>query len=618
MNSSRLTPMILTCSLVRYTLLASIVFALTGCIQSQSQDQICSANQSAIGEPSPCEDGYVLASADECNQGECISRQRVDACGNTTEILCREIEDCPAIALPNPSRICANEGLEVGTEELCEAGNCRTITLDLGCGYQVEILCIESMIDPCLTPGEDPSSLCLDLDLEIATAEECETEECRSFETGSDECGYDTIWCRVPTGCDEDGFPNPESVCEERGLELGTEEDCETYSCSLVEIEVGCGEYADIICFNSDNCLESPAFPPSEACIAEGLELATAEDCAAGECQEIEYRGRCGIQETILCREPRVNCRAIPVCSEGMVESSNPCRRGEESCEEPSLCGTTITCRPELVCDAVPSCNDPFGEYASIYACENNDTDCYAVHECGSTIFCRPQTLCEAELECESNDFESLDPCLASESADECYTRTMCGTTVVCRPQACTESGAIPPAEICMAEGLELALEGDCEEGECQEVSYRGACGVRETVLCREPQVDCLAIPICAEGMSESSNPCLRGEESCEELTMCGHTITCRPGVVCYAEPSCNDSSDVASIYACEDNDPNCYAVNECGQTLFCRPQSPCLAIPSCEPDSIESFDPCLASESLDECYTQTMCGTTVACRPLN
>ena len=48
--------------------------------------------------------------------------------------------------------------------------------------------------------------------------------------------------------CEEEGYPNPDSICEQEGLVIASDEDCEDYQCSTIELEIACGEMAEVLC----------------------------------------------------------------------------------------------------------------------------------------------------------------------------------------------------------------------------------------------------------------------------------------------------------------------------------------------------------------------------------
>lgn len=44
------------------------------------------------------------------------------------------------------------------------------------------------------------------------------------------------------------------------------------------------------------------------------------------------------------------------------------------------------------------------------------------------------------------------------------------------------------------------------------------------------PQATCLAQPVCNSGEQESQAACGASEPSCRTVSLCGQTISCRPG----------------------------------------------------------------------------------------
>ena len=305
--------------------------------------------------------------------------EKVTSQNNTDE------EECSESGFPAPDSMCDAEGLVIATTEECtdESLECETITFNIACGNTASVLC--------------------------KAAEECIPES-------------------IP----------PNSLCEGEGLEPATEEECSDMAveCITVNIDLGCDTIVSELCKEQEECNESGYPAPDSICEVEGLEMANEEECANDSvvCQTITFDIACGNTATVLCKEPEANCLAYPSCPEDLIEYDSPCRRGEDTCVEASMCGVTIACRVAYQCDEVPTCNDQDNEYFSIYACEEGEEDCYAIETCGQTDFCRPVALCEAEPSCQDGEIQSYDACLARESLDECRTETVCASTVACRP----------------------------------------------------------------------------------------------------------------------------------------------------------------------------------------
>ena len=349
-------------------------------------------------------------------------------------------EECTESGYPAPGSICEGEGLVLATAEECtdESLECQTITFNIACGNTASVLC--KAAEECIPESIPPNSLCEGEGLEPATEEECSDMAVACITVNVD-LGCDTVvseFCREPEECNESGCPAPGSICEGEGLELATEEECadDSVVCQTITFDIACGDTATVLCKEAEECNESGYPAPGSICEGEGLEIATEEECADDSvvCQTITFDIACGNTATVLCKEPEANCLAYPSCPEGLMEYDSPCRRGEDTCVEASMCGVTIACRVAYQCDEVPTCNDQDNEYFSIYACEEGEEGCYAIETCGQTDFCRPVELCEAEPSCQDGEIQSYDACLARESLDECRTETFCSSTVVCRP----------------------------------------------------------------------------------------------------------------------------------------------------------------------------------------
>ena len=236
------------------------------------------------------------------------------------------------------------------------------------------------------------------------------------------------------SSCESEQLSEPNSLCEESGMMLATQAECDAgLVCQMLSATSECGEEVTALCHmpSDPECLEDGYVPPDAICEAEGLVLATDEECEDNDvCRTITSNGPCDMIFETFCKEPEDQCLALPACSPGTVPST-PCFRGEESCETVTMCEETISCRPELACNAAPDCDE--GEVASRFACEEGEDDCSAITMCADTIFCRPDALCRATPSCGEGEVESMEPCLATESPMACRAVSMCGTTIVCR-----------------------------------------------------------------------------------------------------------------------------------------------------------------------------------------
>ena len=335
---------------------------------------------------------------------------------------------------PSPADICQQENLSLATEAECAEMDCQTITLETACSGPRDVLCV--LTDLCLESPPDPQSICEAEGQVLATEEECADIECEevTFASACNQTGR--ALCRAPDmNCNEEGYPDPSSICEQEGLILADEMECGAgIECQTIEFEIACGERATALCKADEECMEDGRVEPEVICEGEGLELATEEECMQGaECQTITTEGPCNMDFNTLCKEPEVQCLAYPTCAAGSVESTQACMRGEVECEQVTECGQTISCRPENVCDAVVTCQND--EVQSRFACEPQETECRVDGICGETIFCRPVELCRAIPTCDEGELESEDPCLASESTEECRAVTVCSDTIICRQQ---------------------------------------------------------------------------------------------------------------------------------------------------------------------------------------
>ena len=204
---------------------------------------------------------------------------------------------CDQLDNDSPEALCAKFGPVAVSQEECDASDsCQIYTFDLGCGDVTTAHCSS---EPMLVCAEDvmgdPAQLCSGEGLVLATTEECSADTtCRTVTTPGP-CGdlIETL-CR-PDECDEEGYPDPRSICQEAGLVLATEEECSSgVECQTLEFEVGCGEIAIALCAVDDECQETGRVEPEVICDAE-------VNCSDDE-----------VQSRIACEEYELDRRRMP------------------------------------------------------------------------------------------------------------------------------------------------------------------------------------------------------------------------------------------------------------------------------------------------------------------
>lgn len=258
-----------------------------------------------------------------------------------------------------------------------------------------------------------------------------------------------------------------------------------------------------------------------------------------------------------------------------------------------------------------------------------------------NTVLCEENNQVQCMPEVSSEPLEKCDEspediCRAAglmlASASECVTSGFCEevvgsseceetVTVWCKDERYAECGLDIPIDldaICAEEGLIATEEAECEDDSCQTIMTVGPCGESLVIFCQEAEeIDCNAPLECVPDQVRSDELCFRGEESCETITRCEETITCRPSILCDAVPNCEYEYETPSRFVCEPGEADCYAVTECNETIFCRIPQPCITNwePSCGEEQIYSDEPCLVTESNEECQQVFECGTAYACR---
>jgi hypothetical protein len=130
-------------------------------------------------------------------------------------------------------------------------------------------------------------------------------------------------------------------------------------------------------------------------------------------------------------------CLAIPTCGDEATpyDSLAACEAaGHSTCEENSLCGTTVYCGSDLaVCLAIPTCDDGTTPYDSLAACEAaGHSTCAESSMCGTTIYCgSDHFVCLAIPSCDPGQTQHTDPSECPADA-ACIEVTMCGVTIWC------------------------------------------------------------------------------------------------------------------------------------------------------------------------------------------
>ena len=347
---------------------------------------------------------------------------------------------------------------------------------------------------------------------------------------------------------------------------------------------------------SSPSCESEQLSDPNSLCQESGMILATQAECDAGlECQMLSMPSECGEEVTALCHMPSdpecLDDGYIPL--EAICEARGLILATAEECEMDPTCRSIINAGPcdsedEVFC-IDPSCTEEAFPTAEVI-CQGEGLTLASEEECNEGIDCQT--------------FEFLSDCNVTSIA-------LCR---IANGVECDEDGRVEPSIICEGEGLVLATDEECVDNvTCQTITSNGPCDMTFETLCKEPEGQCLALPSCSPGTVPSA-PCLRGEESCETVTICEETISCRPELACNAAPAC-DEGEVASRFACEEGEDDCSVVTMCADTIFCRPNALCRATPSCGEGEVASLEPCLATESDMACRAVSMCGTTIACR---
>ena len=179
--------------------------------------------------------------------------------------------------------------------------------------------------------------------------------------------------------------PSPSEICQRDGLTLATEADCTEAECQTITYETTCSGSREALCLvQEDLCFEFPP-DPNEICEAEGQVLATQEECAEIECQQVTYPSECGQMGQTLCRAPDITEPLSEICAE---RDEAQCG-GDDACRwlipEPWACAEPEELLPNAGCFSVMWCS--------------GDADCGEGEQCSSVAFgeCdQPGDACEA------------------------------------------------------------------------------------------------------------------------------------------------------------------------------------------------------------------------------
>ncbi len=166
---------------------------------------------------------------------------------------------------------------------------------------------------------------------------------------------------------------------------------------------------------------------PSSPC-AEGKAPSADNPCMPWE-DDCDHVHLCGDDEPRWCR-PENLCEAVPTCElgTGVTVPSTPCGPSEPNCTIQTMCGQTIFCRPMVDCQEEPTC--PPSYLSSITPCGIGEPDCRAVYGCNQARWCRVDPGCDGVAVC-TRGLPTTYPCAQDEV--HCERVSECGMTVFCR-----------------------------------------------------------------------------------------------------------------------------------------------------------------------------------------
>ncbi|RVU41409.1 hypothetical protein EA187_18875 [Lujinxingia sediminis] len=257
-------------------------------------------------------------------------------------------------------------------------------------------------------------------------------------------------------------------------------------------------------------------------------------------------------------------CLALPSCDEGFEEVAS-CE-GLDSCDEVTLCGTTIFCAEAGSCTDVPVCA---ADEAEVESCNGYaDEDCRAVDACDEQVLCVPQeATCDVDLAGCDDTFTKVESC---EGVDGCIELSACGETYGCSPQI-DICDALP-----VCEAAEVQVDSCDGQDECREVSMCGTtiyCASRAPGECDPASYTCPAglEAVAPEDCTVDLGP--DADRMCFIVELCPEVNAyCRGPVV-----DCTTNYDVCPEGYTPREDCN-EAAGECGTTLICQDIGGCEA----------------------------------------
>ena len=323
--------------------------------------------------------------------------------------------------------------------------------------------------DPsCMEMGSSPSEVCQGVDLTLASEAECAEAECQTITYETTCSGSLEALCLIQDNlCDEEP-PDPNSICEAEGQVLATQEECAELECQEVSYPSACGQMGRTLCRIPDMVCDEEGYPdPGSICEQEGLIETTEEECAEVECQRLEFEVACGEIAEVICRPPGITEPLPTLCAD----------RDESQCGLDNACQWLI---PEPWACADPEEILPNAGCFPIMGCRE-DADCGEGEECQSVAFgtCdEPGDVCDACAEYQSLCLPVVPEPLPEKCADR--DETQCGADEACRwlipePWACADPEEILPNAGCFSV-MWCGGDADCNEGEqCRSVAF-GAC----------------------------------------------------------------------------------------------------------------------------------------------
>lgn len=296
----------------------------------ESRSVFCREGAPRCTPPTPidlcAEEGLVSTTAEDCEgDPSCqVFTYYTDDCDEEVSTYCIEDRLCPELPRPTPEEACEGRGLELTTRESCEGrSNCERLVLGEGCDDAEEVFC--HLPEECGETGViDPNDICSTRGLDLATQEECEAgADCITITTEGP-CGlsYDTL-CQSPEiQCDAwptcpEGLAESPSECRrgELGCELAIE-------CGYV---ISCRP--ELVCDLAPMC-DDDEVASQFGCEADEENCRVVEECgetifcrpqelcrAIPTCEE----GRFESPYACLATESEDECRSVTVCGSTIV-----------------------------------------------------------------------------------------------------------------------------------------------------------------------------------------------------------------------------------------------------------------------------------------------------------